>query len=131
MLAYSTVAHNTGVHVIRFERFCSPSLTNLAPLLAKDCRATGNCTSSTRAALCQPPLRPRQMFPLSALFQSIVSLVYPRSLPFAVNMISCFVLSLAVVAHTVLSRNANAHSRQAQVHTHLSSLSWMYGLLLG
>lgn len=106
MLAYSTVAHKTGVHVIRFQRFCSPSLTNLAPPSGQRLQSDRKlyvfrpCSSLSAAAAPSPNVSPQCTFLIYRLLGSS-----PLA-PFAVNMISRFDSSLAVVAHKVLSRNA-------------------------
>lgn len=106
MLAYSTVAHNTGVHVIRLQGFCSPSPTNLAPPSGQRFQSDRKlyvfhpCSSLSAAAAPSPNVSPQCTF----LIYRLLGLSPLAS--FAVNMISCFDLSLAVVAHKVLSRNA-------------------------
>lgn len=73
MLAYSTVAHNTGVHLIPFERFCSPSLTNLAPPSGQRLQSDRKlyvfrpCSSLSAAAAPSPNVSPQCTFPIYRL----------------------------------------------------------------
>lgn len=127
MLAYSTVAHKTGVHIIRFQWFCSPSLTNLAPPSGQRLQSDRKlyvfrpCSSLSAAAAPSPNVSPQCTFLIYRLLGSS-----PLA-PFAVNMISRFDSSLAGCSQST-QQECNAHARQAQVYTHLSSLPWMYGL---
>lgn len=99
MLAYSTVAHNAGVRAYGF------TSSVWLPLLAKDCRSTGNCMSSSRAALCQTSLRPRQMPPPVHFSNLSGPFVYPAGFP-RCKYDQLFDLSLGVVGHKVFNENA-------------------------
>lgn len=128
MLAYSTVAHNTGVHVIRFQRFCSPSLTNLARPSGQRLQSDRKlyvfhpCSSLSAAAAPSPTVSPQCTF----LIYRLLGLPPARFLCCKYDQLFWFVPRRGCSQST--QQECNAHARQAQVYTHLSSLPWMYGL---